>query len=144
MLLFFTEINIRTSSSAPTVQFLRGHTSASEANGDSSHGGTDEEKRYSQGYSRPSTSDHKSDFELMALPKKRPEPEPTYDRADEIVQAMTDTFMWRNLHYDVPAGSGESHRILNNVSGYAAPGKLTLLMGAEKVNIRTSIACIRV
>jgi hypothetical protein len=91
----------------------------------------DEEKKTS----RPSTSDHKSDFELVALPKKRAEADRTYEQADEIVQTTTNTFMWRNLQYDVPAGPGASRRLLSSVSGYAAPGKLTALMGAERVNI---------
>lgn len=43
--------------------------------------------------------------------------------------AMTDVFSWRHVDYVVPIGKGEHKRLLDDVSGYVAPGKLTALMG---------------
>jgi ATP-binding cassette subfamily G (WHITE) protein 2 (SNQ2) len=41
---------------------------------------------------------------------------------------MTNVFSWEHLHYHVKAG-GENRTLLDDVSGYVAPGKLTALMG---------------
>jgi ATP-binding cassette, subfamily G (WHITE), member 2, SNQ2 len=41
---------------------------------------------------------------------------------------MMDTFSWEHLMYTVNV-SGNPRRLLNDVSGYVAPGKLTALMG---------------
>ena len=45
------------------------------------------------------------------------------------VPMMTDVFTWRHLQYDVPIKKGETRRLLEDVSGFVAPGKLTALMG---------------
>jgi ATP-binding cassette subfamily G (WHITE) protein 2 (SNQ2) len=45
------------------------------------------------------------------------------------VPTMSDVFTWRHLKYDVRVGKGETRRLLEDVSGYVAPGKLTALMG---------------
>ncbi|TDL15085.1 hypothetical protein BD410DRAFT_845493 [Rickenella mellea] len=43
---------------------------------------------------------------------------------------MTEVFSWRHVEYTVPVAGGENHRkLLDDVSGYVAPGKLTALMG---------------
>jgi ATP-binding cassette subfamily G (WHITE) protein 2 (SNQ2) len=42
---------------------------------------------------------------------------------------MTDTFSWEGLNYTVPISGGEERKLLNDVSGYVVPGKLTALMG---------------
>lgn len=42
---------------------------------------------------------------------------------------MTDVFSWQHVQYTVPVGHGETRRLLDDVSGYVAPGKLTALMG---------------
>lgn len=41
---------------------------------------------------------------------------------------MTKTFLWRHLNYAVSI-SGERRLLLDDVSGFVAPGKLTALMG---------------
>ena len=41
---------------------------------------------------------------------------------------MNDVFTWRNLRYKVPVDNGE-RLLLDSVSGFVAPGKLTALMG---------------
>jgi ATP-binding cassette subfamily G (WHITE) protein 2 (SNQ2) len=42
---------------------------------------------------------------------------------------MMDVFSWHRMEYVVPLGGGERRRLLDNISGYVAPGKLTALMG---------------
>lgn len=64
------------------------------------------------------------------------------------VPAMDNVFSWQNLEYTVNIGHDETRRLLDNVSGYVAPGKLTALMGesgAGKVSFYrgTPIALIR-
>ncbi|KAF8497411.1 ABC-2 type transporter-domain-containing protein [Russula emetica] len=52
------------------------------------------------------------------------------DSGDSIsVPMMTDVFTWRHLQYDVTIKRGETRRLLDDVSGFVAPGKLTALMG---------------
>ncbi|KAF8888618.1 pleiotropic drug resistance ABC transporter [Infundibulicybe gibba] len=41
---------------------------------------------------------------------------------------MTDIFSWQHIHYTVPVPGGE-RQLLDDVSGYVAPGRLTALMG---------------
>jgi ATP-binding cassette subfamily G (WHITE) protein 2 (SNQ2) len=41
---------------------------------------------------------------------------------------MNDIFTWKNINYTVPIDIGE-RRLLSDVTGYVAPGKLTALMG---------------
>ncbi|KAF7360014.1 Pleiotropic drug resistance ABC transporter [Mycena venus] len=41
---------------------------------------------------------------------------------------MTDIFSWQNVNYDVPVEGG-TKKLLDNVSGFVAPGTLTALMG---------------
>ena len=48
---------------------------------------------------------------------------------DVVVPPMSDVFTWRHLQYDVRVGKGETRRLLQDISGYVAPGKLTALMG---------------
>lgn len=42
---------------------------------------------------------------------------------------MTDTFSWEGLNYKVPISDGGERKLLNDISGYVVPGKLTALMG---------------
>jgi ATP-binding cassette subfamily G (WHITE) protein 2 (SNQ2) len=41
---------------------------------------------------------------------------------------MTDIFSWHDINYTVPVPTGE-RKLLDGISGYVAPGKLTALMG---------------
>ncbi|KIJ13672.1 hypothetical protein PAXINDRAFT_170181 [Paxillus involutus ATCC 200175] len=43
--------------------------------------------------------------------------------------ATTDIFSWKYVQYVVPLAEGGTRRLLDDVSGYVAPGKLTALMG---------------
>lgn len=52
------------------------------------------------------------------------------DNGESIqVPMMSDIFTWRHMEYDVSVGKGETRRLLNDISGFVAPGKLTALMG---------------
>jgi ATP-binding cassette subfamily G (WHITE) protein 2 (SNQ2) len=44
---------------------------------------------------------------------------------------MTDIFSWQNIEYTVPITGEADRKLLDRVSGYVAPGKLTALMGAS-------------
>ncbi|KAG1763106.1 ABC-2 type transporter-domain-containing protein [Suillus occidentalis] len=43
--------------------------------------------------------------------------------------SASDVFTWRHLQYTVPISGGTERRLLDDVSGFVAPGKLTALMG---------------
>lgn len=42
---------------------------------------------------------------------------------------MHDIFTWQHLRYSVPIGNRQTRQLLDNISGYVAPGKLTALVG---------------
>ncbi|KAI9569369.1 ABC-2 type transporter-domain-containing protein [Boletus coccyginus] len=42
---------------------------------------------------------------------------------------QADIFSWKNIQYEVPVSGGEMRKLLDDVSGYVVPGKLTALMG---------------
>ncbi len=55
-------------------------------------------------------------------------------KADEIADSKlpttTDIFAWQNVTYDVPVkGAEKTRRLLNGVSGFVQPGRMTALMG---------------
>lgn len=52
---------------------------------------------------------------------------PQVSASANIVPA-SDIFTWNNICYDVEI-KGKTRRLLNNVSGFVAPGKMTALMG---------------
>ena len=47
----------------------------------------------------------------------------------EGAERMTDNFTWHNIRYTVPIAGGTTRQLLDDVSGYVVPGKLTALMG---------------
>jgi ATP-binding cassette subfamily G (WHITE) protein 2 (SNQ2) len=64
--------------------------------------------------------------------KARPPREGGYKKGNafgEETPAPPDIFTWHHVHYVVPISGGQERRLLDNVSGYVAPGKLTALMG---------------
>jgi ATP-binding cassette, subfamily G (WHITE), member 2, SNQ2 len=64
------------------------------------------------------------------------------EKALATAERMTNTFSWEGLNYTVPVGDGEERRLLNKISGYVVPGKLTALMGesgAGKVRLPSSL-----
>lgn len=81
--------------------------------------------------------------------EKREEPG-TADDSDERVPkseapGQRDIFSWKNIQYEVPVAGGHIRKLLDDVSGYVAPGKLTALMGetgAGKVAIFQGTRCV--
>ena len=51
------------------------------------------------------------------------------EKALATAEKMTDTFSWEGLNYTVPVSGGAERKLLNDISGYVVPGKLTALMG---------------
>ncbi|GAA5921798.1 hypothetical protein JCM3775_001825 [Rhodotorula graminis] len=48
--------------------------------------------------------------------------------AADTLKSASDVFTWRNVNYTVPVKGGE-RKLLSDISGYVAPGKMTALMG---------------
>ncbi|KAH9045960.1 ABC-2 type transporter-domain-containing protein [Lactarius hengduanensis] len=113
-LLFFTEYNTSLSGDASTMLFKRGAKASVVREAQEKADTADEEKGV------PESRD--------ATEKIRGESGPS-SSTDVAVPMMSDVFTWRHLEYDVRVGKGETRRLLADVSGYVAPGKLTALMG---------------
>lgn len=78
----------------------------------------DEEKRHANVTPLATTEDQgramKEDIKAQQAMREQPK--------------MTNTFSWRHIDYFVSV-SGEKRKLLDDVSGYVAPGKLTALVG---------------
>lgn len=108
-LLFFTEVNTKLTASGSVVLFKQGSQSdVVEATQ------SDDVERASQNTAQ--------DVDVQA------EKSGDYEKALKETTATTDIFSWQNLTYTVPVADGK-RRLLNEVSGFVAPGKLTALMG---------------
>ena len=76
------------------------------------------------------------DEELTTDPSK---PDPNFYHTDTVECSFTpstpgisgDVFTWQHLQYEIPVGKGQTRRLLDDVSGYVEPGKLTALMGSS-------------
>jgi ATP-binding cassette, subfamily G (WHITE), member 2, SNQ2 len=112
-LLFFTERNAGSGGVKAITLFKRG--SKTSAVKDAASATSDDEEKISAG------SGHASDNDIM-------EARAGAEKALTRTAAMTDVFSWQHLQYTVPVGSNH-RRLLDDVSGYVAPGKLTALMG---------------
>jgi ATP-binding cassette subfamily G (WHITE) protein 2 (SNQ2) len=67
--------------------------------------------------------------EEKAQSARGPEDRAAHEAEDVIAtQPMEDTFSWQHLRYTVPVSGGE-RQLLDDISGYVVPGKLTALMG---------------
>ena len=66
--------------------------------------------------------------------------------AAPVAPVMTDTFSWQHINYTVPMPDGSQRQLLDDISGFVAPGKLTALMGesgAGKVSrLTSSLSCM--
>lgn len=102
-LFIFTEYNTALSTDTPVALFKRGTVSNSSDASDEEKGVVDE-----KGKLHPISSPAK---ETPATPR------------------MTDVFSWQHVNYTVPIPGQPDRRLLDDVSGYVAPGKLTALMG---------------
>ena len=47
----------------------------------------------------------------------------------EATPEVHDVFSFQHLNYTVPVGKGETRQLLDDVSGFVRPGRLTALMG---------------
>ncbi|KAK7045764.1 ATP-binding cassette transporter snq2 [Paramarasmius palmivorus] len=109
--LFFTEWNTKTPANQGATLFKRNARSALKMRG------TDEEKT-------GGTNDD------GIAEKNHTRREPVEEHIQDVVTtSASDIFSWQGISYTVPVGGGEMRRLLNNVSGFVAPGKLTALMG---------------
>ncbi|KAF9531189.1 ABC-2 type transporter-domain-containing protein [Crepidotus variabilis] len=117
-LLLFSEFNTSSSQVRSVVLFKNG-SKASLDDDDDKIG--DEEKGASRTRS-PTIQE-----ELVYVNKEKEKEE----QDEEVLQAapkMTDIFSWQHIDYTVPVHS-EHRQLLDDVSGFVAPGKLTALMG---------------
>ena len=113
VLLIFTEYNTQLSGETSIILFKR-RTKVPVVRGAEERAiVVDEEKRF-PGW-QDSTEKMHSQSEISGV--------------DVAVPTMSEVFTWRHLEYDVRIGKGETRRLLEDVSGYVAPGKLTALMG---------------
>ncbi|KAG6908741.1 hypothetical protein DXG01_003445 [Tephrocybe rancida] len=105
-LLYFTEVNTSIAGETNMVLYKRGTKAAALNDADP----VDEEKSLQ---SSQSIADHDKEAASKAL---------------ATTPTMKDVFSWQHLKYTVPVSGG--HRVLlDDVSGYVVPGKLTALMG---------------
>lgn len=56
------------------------------------------------------------------------EDRPTFDDMKKP-PPMTDIFSWNNINYTIPVSGSQNRKLLKDIAGYVAPGKLTALMG---------------
>ena len=125
MLLVFTEFNTGTAGLTAVTIFKRG-TSKSVVRDSGSPTNEDDEKAL---------------HVIVSDEKPRPEAELESDRALAEHPKMTDIFSWQNIKYIVPISGGEHRQLLEDVTGYVSPGKLTALMGESGAG-KVSALCL--
>ncbi|TDL16644.1 hypothetical protein BD410DRAFT_795131 [Rickenella mellea] len=128
-LLGITEVNTTLDNEKSVILYKRGSKSALPTP-TTPHSSTDSEKG--------NTRDLRSDLEDGEIEEKRVDILTAKKEKDckgktgsirDETKTM-DVFSWRHIEYLVPVAGGEHHRkLLDDVSGYVAPGKLTALMG---------------
>ncbi|KAJ7455204.1 pleiotropic drug resistance ABC transporter [Mycena galericulata] len=107
LLLVFTEFNTSTSANTSVVLFKRGSKKAAALVGS---GAVADAEKGATAAADSQVADGDVEEALAAAPP------------------MSDIFSWQNLNYVVPVKEGK-RKLLDNVSGYVVPGKLTALMG---------------
>ncbi|KAJ7762052.1 pleiotropic drug resistance ABC transporter [Mycena maculata] len=112
LLLVFTELNTSSAADTPVVLFKRGSKKGAALVGAAGEAPADAEKAGAAAAGGEAGDEAHAEIEeaLAAAPP------------------MTDIFSWQNLNYVVPVKEGK-RKLLDNVSGYVVPGKLTALMG---------------
>lgn len=127
--LFFTELNTSASSETSVVTYLRrGKKRAAEASRTPSD--TSKTKMANPSSNRevptpPTVAHPTSEIELSSMNSQNP------GRVDvgREMKIHGDIFSWESLCYTVPLPHGKERQLLEDVSGYVVPGKLTALMG---------------
>ncbi|THU86920.1 hypothetical protein K435DRAFT_867766 [Dendrothele bispora CBS 962.96] len=109
--LLFTVLNTRTSSNTSVVLFLLS-------------------KAKNALRPKPSSSDEEKGSAIAVVEEVSREKQTKAKATEELAKdlATTDVFSWQDIRYTVPVKDGE-RRLLANVSGFVASGKLTALMG---------------
>ncbi|KAH8101733.1 pleiotropic drug resistance ABC transporter [Cristinia sonorae] len=113
--LFLTEYNTGASGESSAILFKRGSNAPVIQDVEAEVKSSDEEKK-------PSST--------QGSGSSQTEIEEARDAAAEA-PPMTDIFSWQHLNYTIPLGHGETRKLLDDVSGYVAPGKLTALVGSS-------------
>lgn len=108
--LLATEYNTTASSTADLLVFRRGHVTRALTDAEKGARITDMEKNNRQ--SNPTQVSEDEDEDFVIAPQKN-------------------IFTWRNVCYDINVKGGKGKRLLENVSGWVAPGTLTVLMGVS-------------
>jgi ATP-binding cassette subfamily G (WHITE) protein 2 (SNQ2) len=106
-LLVFTEFNTSTANETTSVLFKRG----SKKTAVKMPGSSDEEALRLE--------------EKLTLPGN----EANVEASEKRQSASADIFSWQHIDYIVPISGHEERKLLSDVSGYVAPGKMTALMG---------------
>jgi ATP-binding cassette subfamily G (WHITE) protein 2 (SNQ2) len=114
-LLYFTEFNTTMAAETSVVLFKRGSGVVDDVGGKAS-ARDDEEKGAERSIE-------------VGGERERAKERVESERALAQQARVTDVFSWQHLRYTVPIPGSEDRRLLDDVSGYVAPGKLTALMG---------------
>lgn len=114
LLTILTEFNTGLAGESPVVKFNRGAPTVTEAE----KNGNDEETAMEIASSVPETMAQARAAEAEAKEVMTEQPR------------MAHVFSWQHLNYTVRV-AGDDKKLLDDVFGYVAPGKLTALMGAS-------------
>jgi ATP-binding cassette, subfamily G (WHITE), member 2, SNQ2 len=131
--LIFTEINARTPANSGATLYKRNAKNKLPRNGKA----RDEEEKLGETVTVVDSGElNEKDCNMhVQIEEKVATPGSVSTIAPPVAK---DIFSWQNVNYTVQIKDGSSRRLLNNVTGFVAPGKLTALMGesgAGKVNI---------
>ena len=118
-----TEFNTGSASESSAILFKRNLKAALHLSGTSARKAQDEEK-LAQEQEQGSSTQEDASSALVQSGVGKPAVTDTRD------MSMSDVFSWQHIGYTVPISGGRHKRLLDDISGYVAPGKLTALMGA--------------